>query len=161
MLVHISVDVQQVFFRLLFPLCLAGQILVGLIGKNFLPICLGLAYGAEVNRSTALLVARTTAFAEKILAFPFVSFRGCEVNANKAQRHDDGENGEKYFLTHDYVPSFPLDFLWIYLETLTVDLILSTFQPVRPLCNGKKDASFDDREICYNYKCLRKNDVLI
>jgi hypothetical protein len=49
-----------------------------------------------------------------------------------------------------------LPFLWISLETLTVDLILSTFQPVRPLCNGKKDAIFEDHEICYDYKYLRK-----
>ena len=93
MFVHVSVDVQQVLVRLLFPLCLAREVLVGLIGKNFVPICLGFAYGAQLNRSTRLLVARATAFAEEVLAFTFVSFRGCEVNANKAQRHDDGENG--------------------------------------------------------------------
>ena len=93
MLVHVSVDVQQVLVRLLFPLCLAGEVLVGVIGENLIPICLGFAYGAKLNSSTALLVARTAAFAEKVLAFTLVSFRGCEVNANKAQRHDDGENG--------------------------------------------------------------------
>jgi hypothetical protein len=54
-------------------------------------------------------VARAAALAEKVLAFPLVSFRGCEVNAHKAQRQDDGENGEKYFLTHNYVPSFLVD----------------------------------------------------
>jgi len=75
MTIELFIHVEPILVRQLVPLCLAFQLLV--IVKNFLPVRLGLADGAQFCSRSIFTMACPAVFSEKILSLAGIPLAFC------------------------------------------------------------------------------------